>query len=537
MVNSAPAAVTFSGTISSDTTWTNSPDPIVDLINSVTINPGVTLTIEPGVTVKMARFRDIFVNGTLNAIGGSTVDSTIYFTSIKDDNLPAPGGDDTNGDGSASAPGSADWGSIRFNSTGGGTLENCEIWFGGYWIEGAVVCDASSPTITDCDINAGYYGIQCLNGAMPTISGTDVSACISVPVAISIDSNPVLSSVTFASTSDNGFDAIGILPTTLSGINSIPIRGTTIGGSPISNLTYLLLGDISVNEFATLTIDPGVVIKCLNSATDIHVAGTLTAVGTADPDSQIVFTSFKDDNRGNPADTNNDGSTTAPASGDWGGIVFSTTGSGVLDYCAVQYGGYGTHNSSIYMANVGGAVSVTNCEVGDSNYGIEVVGVSTPLLSGNEISNCTNTPVLMSVSANPVFSANTFVTNGITALGLLGETVGVDSHVFKRTVAGFSNITYVLIASLTMDVGTVLTVDPGVVVKFRTVYTVVNINGGLQAVGAPADSIVFTSWKDDVHGNPADTNGDGSATLPAQSDWGWIKFTSTAVDSLSNLDY
>ncbi|GJM44330.1 MAG: hypothetical protein DHS20C21_11720 [Gemmatimonadota bacterium] len=537
LTTSARAAVTFSGTISSDTTWSNSPDPIVNVTNTVTINPGVTLTIEPGVTVKMALNRDFTVNGTLNAIGGTTADSTIYFTSIRDDNLPPPGGDDTNGDGNVTAPANSDWGNIHFTATGGGTLENCEVWFGGWSSEGSVVCTGSSPSIIDCDINAGYYGIQCLSGAAPTISGTDVSACTSVPVAISIDSNPVLSSVTFASTSDNGFDAIGILSTTLTGANSLPVRGTTIGGSPIPNITYLLLGDITIAPAATLNVDAGVIVKCLNTSTDIHVSGTLNAIGTAAADSQIVFTSFKDDNRGDPADTNNDGSTTAPSSGDWGGIVFAPGSGGLLDYCAVQYGGYSTNNSCVYMDNVGSAVTISNSEIGDSSYGIEVRGVSDPTLTNNVVSNCANTPVLMSVSANPTFSGNSFVTNGVTALGLLNETVNVDSQIFKRTVAGFTNITYVLIGNLTMDVGTVLTVDPGVVVKMRTGSTVLNINGGLQAIGAPADSIVFTSWKDDVHGNPADTNGDGSATVPAHSDWGWIKFLPTAIDSVSNLDY
>lgn len=534
----AAAAVTVSGTINSDTTWTASPDPIVHVTSSVTVSAGTTLTIEPGVTVKVARFGNVTIAGGLDAIGNAAAgpDSLIYFTSILDDNLP-PGGDDTNGDGNATIPGNSDWGQLVFTPTGTGALEDCVFWFGGYSNEGVIVCDGASPLIQDCAVNAGYYGIQCLNGSSPTIAATDVSACTSVPVAISIDSNPTFSSVTFSSTSDNGFDAIGLLPTTLTGVNTLPIRGTTLAGVPIANITYLQLGDLTVDAGATLNVEAGVVIKALNSNTDLLVDGTLSLVGTAAPDSQIVLTSFRDDSAGAPNDTNNDGSTTAPAAGDWGGISFRAGAAGALDHCAVRYGGFGTNNSNVRLDNVGTAVSISNSTIGDANYGIEIAGVSDPVVSNNTIENCVNTPVLMSVSANPSFAGNSFVTNGVTALGILNETVGVDSRIFRRTVAGFANITYVLVGNLSMDPGTTLTVDPGVVVKFRQVHTVLEIGGGLQAIGAPADSVYFTSWKDDARGNPADTNGDGSASLPAPNDWGWIKFEPTSIDSLCTLDY
>ena len=92
----ARAVVTVSGTISTNTVWTASPDPIYHVIGNVNVNPGVTLTIEPGVTVKFGLFTQLQVQGNLQAIGGALPATKIYFTSIRDDNLP-PGGDDTNG--------------------------------------------------------------------------------------------------------------------------------------------------------------------------------------------------------------------------------------------------------------------------------------------------------------------------------------------------------------------------------------------------------------------------------------------------------
>ena len=86
-----------------------------------------------------------------------------------------------------------------------------------------------------------------------------------------------------------------------------------------------------------LTIDPGIVAKP-RANVDLFVDGALYMDGTADPDSQIVFTSYKDDNYGTPNDTNNDGSITAPDKGDWGQIIFreGSTGSVSLRHCCAS---------------------------------------------------------------------------------------------------------------------------------------------------------------------------------------------------------
>lgn len=536
--STALAVKQVSGSIWVNTVWDTLGGRIYQATGSVTVQPGVTLTIDPGVVVKFNLYTGLYVHGTLTAIGGLGPDSTIYFTSIRDDNIPPPFGDDTNGDGAATTPASQNWSSIYFYSDAEDTsrLEHCELWFGGYYVNGVIVCEGSSPTIEDCVVNAGYYGIKCTGSATPTIRSTDISACASVPLAITMDADPIFDAVTFGSTSDNGYDAIGVLGTTLTSNSTLYIRGTQVGATPIPNVTYLLLGDVQVNSGATLTIVPGIVIKSLNSYIDLLVDGTLISDGKTD--SLIVFTSVKDDNYGDPNDTNNDGSSTAPASGDWGGISFGDGSSGVLDSCLVKYGGYGTYNSLVRTYNTGPNVSLTNSEFTDAQYGLEIVGLSDPPVTNNVIANCTYTPVLMSVSADPTFSGNTFTGNGITALGLLTETISVNSHIRKRDVAGYDNITYYLIGDLIMDLGAILTIDPGVVVKMAySAYTDILINGGLRAQGTADSMIVFTSMRDDGHGNPPDTNDDGSATVPGHSNWGQIAFNATAIDSESVLEH
>jgi hypothetical protein len=65
------------GTITADTSWTKEGSPY-NFIYPVTINKGVTLTVEPGVTVKTNEFY-LEVNGTIKAQG--TPNENIVFTS------------------------------------------------------------------------------------------------------------------------------------------------------------------------------------------------------------------------------------------------------------------------------------------------------------------------------------------------------------------------------------------------------------------------------------------------------------------------
>jgi hypothetical protein len=60
-------AATVSGIMTSNTTWTPANSPY-DLTGNVLVNDGVTLTVEPGVTVNLGSYY-IMVNGTLQATG------------------------------------------------------------------------------------------------------------------------------------------------------------------------------------------------------------------------------------------------------------------------------------------------------------------------------------------------------------------------------------------------------------------------------------------------------------------------------------
>ncbi|MCA9917978.1 MAG: hypothetical protein KC445_08505 [Anaerolineales bacterium] len=84
-VQAKPQLINVGGTISTDTTWTADNSPYV-LTDTITVQTGVTLTIEAGVVVQTPDTGDYLdVQGHLEAVG--TAVNPILFTSI--DDLPA----------------------------------------------------------------------------------------------------------------------------------------------------------------------------------------------------------------------------------------------------------------------------------------------------------------------------------------------------------------------------------------------------------------------------------------------------------------
>ena len=298
--------------------------------------------------------------------------------------------------------------------------------------------------------------------------------------------------------------------------HSRPVHAATItvNGDITSNTTwtadnvYVLTTDVQVLEGVRLTIEAGTVIK-FQISTRLIVNGVLDARGT--PTNPIVFTSFKDDTYG--GDTNNDGSTSAPAPNDWGWIEFTDTSvddQNFLEYCTILYGGkdYWSFNDH-YL----GAVYLSN---------------ASPTISHCTISHSGSYAIGMNTAASPTIADNTFTDNAVNGIGVFGGTV------FANSTWTSTNYPYVLDGDIIIAEGASLTLSPGVVVKGR-VNTRLIVNGVLDARGTPANPIVFTSFKDDTYGG--DTNNDGSTSAPAPNDWGWIEFTDTSVDDQNFLEY
>ncbi len=115
---------------------------------------------------------------------------------------------------------------------------------------------------------------------------------------------------------------------------------------------YIVAGDVTIAQGATLTIEPGVEVR-FKGPYSLWVQGKLMAQGTpADP---ITFTSRA----------------ATPAPGDWVGLRFTTPESSnpQLVYCNVRYAGGFPGTASIEL--FGSSPSITHCTIADgASHGI-----------------------------------------------------------------------------------------------------------------------------------------------------------------------
>ncbi len=515
----------------------------------MTVNSSSQLIIGSNNILKFPDWTSLTVSGTL--VANANPDESIYFTSYKDDNW----GGDTNMDGSATAPTSGIWYGIKFEDSSVDAdcvMRRCNVRYAGANNTGGISMSNASPTIDECDLTNNYFGVYMQYASNPIFNNNTIGSSQMTPIAMSFEADPTMTN-NVLSFSDNAYDAIGLIGGTLTANATVKVR--SVNSNP--NITYLLLDQVTIPSGKSLTIDKGIVIKAISDYWNprrIIVDGSLIVDATAD--NMVTFTSAKDDNFGSPGDTNKDGTITSPAIGDWGGIIFNSGSTGLLNYCRIKYASISNYTftncgnteylNEAAVGTIDASPTISNCEFKDLNYGISCYRASNPTISNNSMTNIKYTPICISGSSNPTISGITFTNVGWRAIGLLGGNVCLDGTIKKRDMAGFTNITYVLLANMTVNSGTYVNIEPGVVIKFNqwqdsycggyygcSIY----VDGGFKTYGTSNQNVVFTSIKDDNEGNPIDSNGDGNASTPAPGDWGYIKYRSTSDDAYCNLNH
>jgi hypothetical protein len=165
LLEDAHADTYVNGTIDVNTTWTSANSPYT-LTGDVFISNGVTLTVQPGVTVNFGSYK-IYVNGILNAQG--TIGNYIVFS----------------GNGYSSivfTSTSTDW-----SGTSGCTIDNA------YISSLSLAIEDSSPKISNNYFSSIYGILITVSGGSPLISNNvfvfDSSNCIH----INSGSSPVIS--------------------------------------------------------------------------------------------------------------------------------------------------------------------------------------------------------------------------------------------------------------------------------------------------------------------------------------------------------
>ena len=497
-VQPAYAAVfNVSGAITSNTTWTTGNIYVVQ--DNVTVNVGVTLTVQPGVIVKFAGNKLLGVNGVLRVEGSAG--NPVILTSLRDDTA----GGDTNGDGNSTAPAAGDWGHIAFFDSsvdGQNLIEQAVIRYGGSF-------DSQYYNYYNCHY-CKYLSVIRLESSSPTVRNATITQNTSYAFSATIDSFPVLSGNALTLNQGNGLEIRG---------------GTLSAASPVvrhwsnTDIVYALTNNATIASGVTLAIDPGVIVKVATNKL-LGINGVLKVQGAAG--NPVILTSLKDDTVG--GDTNGDGNATAPAAGDWGHIGFfdtSVDSENLIEYAVIRFGG--SFNSEYY--------NYYNCHYCQYTGALRFDAAS-PTVRQSTITQNTGYAFSAAIDSFPVITTNALSLNQGNGLEIRGGTLSAPSPIVRHW--SNTDVVYVLTDNATIASGVTLAIDPGVTVKVA-LNKLIGVNGVLKVQGVVGNPVTITSLKDDAAGG--DTNGDGNATAPTAGDWGHIAFLNTSVDTENLIEY
>jgi murein DD-endopeptidase MepM/ murein hydrolase activator NlpD len=361
--------------------------------NGLSVNSGVTLSLEKGTIVKFNRAAsspsslELVVNGALDVKGTSAF--PVHITSSRDD---AAGGD-LNGDGNSTSPAAGDWNRVVIGSNASSTVNYTNVSYGTREffvgtpdilnIPGGILTVSNSRLGTSSD--SGIYEFSGTTTVVSSHFNNHTTAGISFAFA----GAPGWFSIASSTFYNNAFgiSAGGPLTTTILTNNTFVNNGTAVGiGSdpfgPLDATVFTHSGNTATgtgkNAFAMsgvftdqtwtkdnmpysmegpigadLTIEPGVIVK-MPDVVAVDIFGTLNAIGS--PTNPIYFTSLKDDSVG--GDTNGDSAATSPSAGDWADIHIYSGASTTISNAVVRYGGtssFGYSGANLY--NQGGILN------------------------------------------------------------------------------------------------------------------------------------------------------------------------------------
>ncbi|MCK5941093.1 MAG: hypothetical protein KAI24_03910, partial [Planctomycetes bacterium] len=478
---------------------------IYTLTGSITVPTGQTLTLDPGVIIKVIGQRQVIVNGTLLCNG--TPGNPVIFTDDADDSA---GGDTNNNGPSTGVPGA--WYNIDFRSTSDQSVLNwTEVRFAG---------------------TSNFSAVQ-LSQADVTLDHCTVRDCSADAFALGANSYP---SITNCSAIDNGgraFDDVllmaipGLTDNVATG-NSLDVLLVT-GGTINANLTlsndqmvggaFHFATSITVSTGVTLTCDPGTVAKFVG-ARQLIVNGTLLSNGT--PSNPVIFTDYRDDTAG--GDTNKNGPSTGVPGG-WYNLDFrSTSDQSVLTDTEVRFAGTSAF-AAIQLSQAD--ITADRCTVRDCNSDAFALGTNSfPIITNcSAIDNGGRAFDDVLLMAVPGLTNNAATGNSLDVLRVTSGTVSANLTLSNDQMVGGA---FHFDTSISINTGVTLTCTPGTIAKFVGARQVI-VNGTLLSDGTPANPVIWTDYRDDNAGG--DTNKNGPSTgVPGA--WYNLDFRSSADQSV-----
>lgn len=308
--------VEINSNITTATTWTTGNVYVI----TEWIDIDAPLVIQPGVIVKF-KDSDCGMEVYARVTADATASNPIVFTSLKDDSYCG----DNNSDGSATVPAKGDWGYINMRGDQHGSVfRYCKFLYGGGASGGNVVV-ASAGTGNIHDFTFDHCTFAHTNGDNHNYRAAFAGSNMNDP-AVSVFTNNIFydNAVPIYITSSYALDPSNIYhnpdnPSETNRYNGIYVFSYGLAGKTVqyneTEVPYVLSQGLGAGGSGQLfSVGPNVTIK-IPAGSGYSITG-YTANFAIDP--SAVFTSLRDDAHG--GDTNGDGSSSSPATGDWHGI-------------------------------------------------------------------------------------------------------------------------------------------------------------------------------------------------------------------------
>lgn len=255
----------------------------------------------------------------------------------------------------------------------------------------------------------------------------------------------------------------------------------TVNTTWLASKVYYIDAIIEVRNGATLTIEPGTVIKFTpNGILEVGYGENATLVASGTAAAPITFTS----------------AAAAPAPGAWNYIYFgeNTLQNTVMNHCIVEYAGSEPYYGAMMVD--GCRITVTNCTF-RNNAGTQTVHVpwrdpsdGFVTFTGNTFTgNSGHALAIPAEYVNTLSSANTMVCAAGSGVLIWGD--------FSQTTATLNRMTvpYYVDANDILYVEGSLTIAAGVEMRFggNSYLDISEANARISAVGTATERIVFTS--------------------------------------------
>ncbi len=546
--NNPNAIEVIGGSVTTTQTWRNQGVPFIVITSDMTVSNSAVLTLEAGLELRFSTGLGLVVglagqgagSGTLSAVG--TAAAPVTFTSAQPTRAPG------------------DWKGVRFANTAfndAAILDYVVVEYGGSGTSAANIHldNVVSPARAVIRRSTARYS----SGQGIRLQGTQVGEFDYV-----IDHVAMTNNAAYGFLQDTALGIVTLTGNTIQNNGSYPIKvradivgrlsGNTYGGNNpnaievlgqglvttqtwrTEGVPYVITGaDVTVQSGAVLTMNPGVETRFANGlglTVGVQVVGGtggLVAIGTAaDP---IIFTSNQ----------------ASPVPGAWKGLDLVNApiaASTQLDHIIVEYGGGGSSGADIRINNnsltvqhaairhssahgirLTGSVDFTiqNSDVSqNAGYGIRQEGTNGLLaITGSTVQNNGSYPVRVRANSVGQLGGNTYSGNSPNAIEVF------DASVTTTQTWRNEGVPYVVSADVNITSGAVLTLEPGLMIRFGSGFGfsigafVAGGDGGLYAVGTSAAPIVLTS----------------NQTSPVAGDWDGLSFAPNTIDASTRLDY